>query len=197
MQHLKREKKVGDQQKSFPWYTASGDDGSTSLLGDERVPKYHPQPEAYGTVDEASAALGLARSLAGRPEVKETLLSVQRDLYQIMSELAATPAAASRFRSIDAERVAWLSQMTDHFGEQAHMPREFVVPGETPAGAALDLARTVVRRAERRTVQLMDIGRCANPEIVRYLNRLSSLCFVLARLEDNSAGGPPTLAKEQ
>ena len=187
---------MGDQQKSFPWYTTSGDDGSTSLLGDERVPKFHPQPDAYGTVDEASAALGLARSLTGRAEVKETLLAIQRDLYKMMSELAATPAAAPRFRSIDAERVAWLGRITDHFGEQVSMPREFVVPGETPAGAALDLARTIVRRAERRVVQLVDMGRCANPELVRYLNRLSSLCFVLARLEDTSAAGAPTLAKE-
>ncbi len=175
-------------EKPFPWYTATGDDGTTSLLGDARVPKYHPQPETYGTVDEASAALGLARALAGRPETQEIILQVQRDLYQMMAELAATPAAAAQFRAIDAGRVDWLSESIDRFGQQIELPREFVVPGDTPAGAALDVARTVVRRAERLAVRLCDDGLCHNGEIVRYLNRLSSLCFVLARYED-AAGG--------
>lgn len=184
-------------EKPFPWYTASGDDGTTSLLGDQRVPKYHPQPEAYGTVDEASATLGLARALSTRPTIKQTLLTVQRDLYQMMAELAATPAAAAQFRKINPERVSWLNQTTDEFGEQITMPREFVVPGETPAGASLDLARTVVRRAERLVVKLCDDGLCANGEIVRYLNRLSSLLFVLARLEDGTNNPEITLAKQE
>ena len=184
-----------EKQKPFRWYTAAGDDGSTSLLGDERVPKYHPQPEAYGTVDEASAALGQARALATRPEVKEALLAVQRDLYGMMAELAATPAAAPKFRVIDAQRVTWLDGTTDRFGERVSMPREFVIPGDTPAGAALDLARTIVRRAERLIVKLNENGFCANREIIRYLNRLSSLCFVLARYEDTQGGRDITLAK--
>ena len=181
--------------KSFPWYTATGDDGTTALLGDKRVPKYHPQPEAFGTVDEASAAMGMARALTTQSGIKETLLAIQRDLYQMMSELAATPAAAPRFRAINAERVAWLDGITDRYGEQVTMPREFVLPGDTLAGAALDLTRTVVRRAERAVVKLCDDGLCANGEIVRYLNRLSSLCFVLARLEDSRGSQGITLAK--
>ncbi len=184
-----------DSQR-FPWYTATGDDGTTALLGDQRVPKYHPQPEAYGTVDEASAALGLARALSTRQETAEALLMAQRDLYHMMSELAATPAAAPQFRKIDAARVSWLDRTTDAIGASVPMPREFVVPGETPAGAALDLARTVARRAERLVVKLCDEDFCANPQIVRYLNRLSSLLFVLARLEDSAAGRDLTLAKE-
>jgi cob(I)alamin adenosyltransferase len=178
--------------RPFPWYTGTGDDGTTALLGDRRVPKYHPQPDAYGTVDEASAALGLARALTTESRIKDALLTAQRDLFRMMSELAATPEAAPRFRAIDAGRVSWLEEAVDDFGSQTPMPREFVVPGDTPAGATLDLARTVVRRAERMVVRLYDDGLCANSEIPRYLNRLSSLCFVLARLED----GESTLARD-
>lgn len=184
------------KEKPFPWYSTTGDDGTTSLLGEARVPKHYPQPEAYGTVDEASSALGLARALACQTEVRETILAVQRDLYRMMAELAATPAAAAQFRYIDAERVSWLGQRVNHFGAKVPMPREFVVAGNTPSGAALDLARTIVRRAERLVVKLMGDNLCENGEIVRYLNRLSSLCFVLARLEDMQAGPGITLAKE-
>jgi cob(I)alamin adenosyltransferase len=182
----------GERPRPFPWYTATGDSGTTGLLGNRRVPKYHPQPDAYGTVDEASAALGLARALATEPRIKDVLLTVQRDLYRMMSELAATPEAAPQFRAIDAGRVRWLEEAVDDFGSDISMPREFVVPGNTPAGAALDLARTIVRRAERTVAKLCDDGLCENREILRYLNRLSSLCFVLARLED----GQSTLARD-
>lgn len=184
-----------DAGRPFRWYTATGDDGTTSLLGGQRVSKAHRQPEAYGTVDEASAALGLARALATRPEVKEALLIAQRDLYGMMAELAATPTAAPGFRAIDAGRVVWLDETTGYFGERVSMPREFVVSGDSPAGAALDLARTIVRRAERLVVRLYDEESCANREIIRYLNRLSSLCFVLARYEDAQGGKGVTLAK--
>ena len=177
--------------------TRTGDQGTTGLFGGTRVSKDSAQVEAYGTVDEASAALGLARALSTRPAIKPTLLTVQRDLYQMMAELAATPAVAPQFRQIDAERVAWLDQTTDEFGLQVEIPREFVVPGETPAGAALDLARTVTRRAERLVVKLCDDKLCANGEIVRYLNRLSSLLFVFARMEDQAARQEITLAKQE
>jgi cob(I)alamin adenosyltransferase len=159
------------------------------------VPKYHPQPEAYGTVDEASAAMGLARALTTRSEVQDVLLVVQRDLYGMMAELAATPSVAAKFRSIDYQRVVWLEETIDRFGEQVEMPREFVIPGESSGSAALDLARTIVRRAERLVVKLHDKGISANMEMVHYLNRLSSLCFVMARYEDSARGIAFTLAK--
>lgn len=184
------------EEKPFPWYTGAGDHGLTSLLGDARVPKYHLQPEAFGTVDEASAALGLARAFSRIDEVKDTLLTVQRDLYHIMTELAATPEAASRLPSLQQARVDWLETQTDAFGRRVSMPREFVVPGDTQAGAVLDLARAIVRRAERVVARVCDEGLCHNPIILPYLNRLSSLCFVLARLEDQvGRQGPVTLAK--
>lgn len=170
------------------FYTARGDDGTTGLLGKGRVKKYHPRPAACGDVDEAQAALGVARAATADEAVADVLLTVQRDLYHLMSELAATPEAAGRFRRIDAERVAWLEAQTDSFGAQIRLPAEFTVSGDTAPGAALDLARTVVRRAERAVVRLADDGLIENAELLRYLNRLSSLLFVLARYADALSG---------
>ena len=174
--------------KRFPWYTGRGDDGSTQLLGDERVPKYSTQPETYGTVDEATSALGLARALAAQSGVAEIILEVQRHLYRMMSELAATMENREKYRFIEAAHIEWLTEQTDRFGDRMTMPREFVIPGETPAGGALDLARAVVRRAERRVLRASADGFVTNPYIARYLNRLSSLCYVLARFEDTGGG---------
>jgi cob(I)alamin adenosyltransferase len=170
------------------FYTTSGDDGTTSLLGEGRVKKYHPRPEAYGTVDEVQAALGMARASMQDREAAEIVLQTQRDLYHLMAELAATREAASKFRTINADRVRWLEEHTDHFGERLHLPREFTVSGDSQAGAALDLARTVVRRAERMVVRLYDDNLIENRDLIRYLNRLSALCFVLSRYEDALSG---------
>jgi len=178
------------------FYTRTGDDGYTGLLGDVRVPKYAPRPEAYGTVDELSAALGLARAAARAGRSRDILLQVQRQLYQMMTELAATPGAAARFERITSTHVGELERLTDELGTQIELPKDFVVPGDTPAGAALDLARTIARRAERLIVRMVHAGELDNPEVMRYLNRLSSLLFVLARFEDAAAGvGAATLAK--
>lgn len=178
------------------FYTGRGDDGTTSLLGDARVPKFDPRPEAYGHVDEASAALGLARSLAVDEASGRTATQVQRDLYHLMAEVAATPENAERFRKIDAARVAWLEDRIEYFGERVALPKEFVISGDTRAGAAFDLARTVVRRAERKVAALLHGGELENEALLAYLNRLSSLCFVLA-LWENVQGGvdQPSLAK--
>ncbi len=170
-------------------YTGGGDDGFTALLGRERVPKYDPRPEAYGTIDEAQAALGLARAIAHEARTQAILLEAQRDLYHIMAELAAaTPQAAERVRGLPAGRVAWLERTLDELDSQLPPLREFVVPGDAPASAALHLARTVVRRAERRVAALAHRGDVPNAELLPYLNRLSSLLFVLARWEDWQAG---------
>jgi cob(I)alamin adenosyltransferase len=179
------------------FYTTLGDDGYTSLLGPERVPKYHPQPEAYGTVDETSAAMGLARAWAQSERTKAVLLQSQRHLYKLMAELATTPQTARHFPAIAVEDVAWLTQQTDAFSAELDLPPEFVAPGDSVPGAALDLARTVARRAERMVVKLVHEGITPNAETARYLNRLSSLLFVLARYEDALAGvSNVTLAKE-
>jgi cob(I)alamin adenosyltransferase len=179
------------------YYTRTGDDGYTELLGGERVPKYAPRPEAYGTVDELSSALGLARATVRAERSREILLQVQRHLYQIMTELAATPKAATRFDRTSADDVAQLEGVTDELGAGLELPKDFIVPGDTLTGAVLDLARTITRRAERCVARLTHQDEVGNVEVLRYLNRLSSLLFVLARYEDAIAGvRNVTLAKE-
>lgn len=178
------------------YYSRSGDDGYTGLLGDERVPKYHLRPVAYGTLDEASAALGLARALADSEKMTHLLKEVQRHLYQIMAEVAALPEQAHHFRSVEADQVAWLESQIEAVGAQVEMPVDFVLPGDSVSGGALDLARTIVRRGERLIAQLHHEGELENTQILPYLNRLSSLCFVLALSENDQAGiDSPSLAK--
>lgn len=178
------------------FYTRKGDDGYTGLLGEGRVPKYHPVPEAVGALDEATAVLGIARAACRSEHNAELLLATQRDLYNLMAEIAATPEKAARFRVIDAERVNWLEAQIDALGQQVEMPKDFVMPGDSPAGANLALARTIVRRGERRVAQLTHEGAIENPHLLRYLNRLSSLCFAL-ELHENRVWGKedPTLAR--
>ncbi len=167
------------------FYTRQGDEGYTGLLGAERVPKYELRPEAYGTVDEAQAALGLARAIGCTLRTGEVLLSVQRDLYLLMAELAAAGDAGSPIANrITAEHVEQLEGWIAEFERQVEMPKEFVVPGDSQAGAALHMARTVVRRAERLVTRLIHEGLLDNSQVMRYLNRLSSLLFVLACFED-------------
>jgi cob(I)alamin adenosyltransferase len=187
---------------SSSFYTRGGDDGYTGLLGQGRVSKDDLRMEAVGAVDEANAALGIARSLARSPEGKETVLEIQRDLYGLMAELAATPENAERFRTVDSQRVLWLESKVDALTALVEVPKEFIVPGDTVESAFVDLARTVVRRAERRIAALLHSGGISNVELLRYLNRLSSFCFVLelrehalARQEQNAGEPNITLAK--
>jgi cob(I)alamin adenosyltransferase len=178
------------------FYTSKGDDGTTNLLGEGRVAKYHARIEAVGTLDESTAALGLARAQCRDPRSRRIVLEAQRDLYRLMAEVAATPENAEKFRFIDSARVAWLEEHTDELSKRVEMPKEFILPGDSVAGAALSLARAVIRRAERRVVELFDAEELKNPDLQRYLNRLSSLCFVLELLENQAAGNKTTLAKE-
>ena len=180
----------------MPLYTRTGDDGTTGLLGEDRVSKDHPRIEALGALDEASAALGLARASCVAPQTPPILREVQRDLYKVMAEVAATPENAAKFKGIDAARVDWLENQADTINERVSMPKEFILPGDTPSGAALSLARAVVRRAERRVTELFTLEQLSNTELLRYLNRLSSLCFVLELLENQTAGKSTSLAKE-
>ena len=178
------------------FYTRKGDDGTTGTLGKIRLPKYHPRIEAVGTLDETTATLGLARALSHSPEVSAILITVQRDLYSLMAEVAATPENAAKFRSIDSARVDWLEEQTDSLSENVEMPKEFILPGETAGGGALSVARTVVRRAERRVAELLDTGELENKELLRYLNRLSSLCFMLELVENQFEGKAAKMVKK-
>jgi cob(I)alamin adenosyltransferase len=179
------------------FYTGKGDDGYTGLLGEGRVPKYHPRTEAVGALDEATAALGIARAISGSSETLEMIITIQQDLYGLMAEVAATGDNPARFRVIDAARVSWLEGVTDIISSKVEMPKEFILPGDTLAGASIGLSRTIVRRAERRVAELIHNGVVENIELLRYLNRLSSLCFVLELWENQLSGkASPTLAKK-
>jgi cob(I)alamin adenosyltransferase len=178
------------------FYTQTGDDGHTGLLGEGRVEKYHNRIEAVGTIDEASATLGFARRLSKYKDTDDLLLRVQRDLYSIMAEVAATPENTEQFRSIESAQVTWLEEKTDILSKSIDLPNEFIVPGDSTAGAAISIARTVVRRAERRIAKLIITNEIDNQNILRYLNRLSSLCYILELLENQADGSKSqTIAK--
>ncbi len=162
--------------------TGTGDTGYTGLLGAQRVPKYDPRPDTFGTIDEATSALGLARAVASDQKVKDIIYRVQQELYLLMGELA-TPAEHYEQMGLHMtiEHVQRLEQMEAALQREVEIPNKFIIPGDTLDGAALDLARTIIRRAERMAVKLLHDGIIQNTEVVRYLNRLSDLIFVLAR----------------
>ena len=170
------------------WYTGVGDDGYTGVLGRERVPKYADRPAACGTVDEASALLGLARVQAHDKHVRQLLLAIQRDLHKMMADLATLPETATRPAWLADDRLTWLEQKTDALGKRVEMPRAFIVPGDSLGGARLEVASTVVRRAERLVARLTHNGELRDDTPLKYLNRLSSLLFVMARVEDRAEG---------
>jgi cob(I)alamin adenosyltransferase len=162
--------------------TGTGDTGYTGLLGEQRVPKYDPRPDTFGTVDEATSALGLARAMTGDPRVKEIISSIQQELYLLMGELATPPENYEKMGlHMTTEHVQRLEQIEEALKQEVEIPNRFIIPGDTPDGAALDLARTIIRRAERMAVKLLHDGVIENSEVIRYLNRLSDLIFVLAR----------------
>lgn len=168
-------------------FTGKGDDGTTDLLG-ERVAKDDPRIDLIGELDEATSSIGMARALARSDRTRGHLLDAQRDLYQIMAELAFTDEIRPDAWVLPASKVAELEARTDAISAEVQLPPHFIVPGDTVPGAACDVARTVVRRAERIAVALAREGVVTNPEIIRYLNRLSSLLFMLARWEEHELG---------
>lgn len=168
-------------------YTRTGDDGTTGRLYGGRASKADPATEAYGAVDEAVAAIGLARALTADATSKERLLSLQRELFVVGADLAANPAARKKLEPgvslVTREMAERLESLIDALVATHPLPNAFVVPGATPASAALDIARGVVRRAERATVTLREAGAEVNVDLMAYVNRLSDLLFVLARVE--------------
>ena len=167
------------------FYTRKGDDGTTGLLYGGRVPKDDARPEAGGAVDEAQAAIGLARAEAERDgELDELLLGIERDLYVLMAELATLPENRRKLTSgaslVTGEMVAGIEAATDDLSTRFTMPTEFVLPGQDRTSALLEVARTVVRRAERRAVAVAE----PDSQVVPYLNRLSSLLWAAARWQE-------------
>ena len=168
-------------------YTRKGDDGTTGLLYGGRVRKDSPATTACGDVDEAQAALGLARASTDTPELDDLLVGLQRDLWVLMAEVATAPDRRDRLVAgqtlVTAEMVDRLEQLIDELTGRFDPPTEFVLPGQTPTAAALDLARTVVRRAERSALAVAGAG----SHVVPYLNRLSDLLWTMARWQEGNA----------
>jgi len=173
----------------------SGDDGTTGLLGGGRVPKDDVRIEAFGTVDEASSALGLARALSSHARVTSICEELQRGLYAVGSELGTNPDAGKTFAAAGPSDIARLEKLMGDLEAEVAMPDGFILPGGTPASGAIDLARAITRRAERRCLTLERAGGLANPEVRRWLNRLSLLLFVLGRYEEAISGRPAEPAK--
>lgn len=171
-------------------YTRKGDDGSTSLWYGGRVAKSDPRTEAYGALDEAASALGIARSLCGgeEAELAADILRLQDDLFIAGAELATAPEAASRLEHgvsrVSAEMATELEGLIDRYMGRVDLPPKFVIPGGTALSAQLDVARAVLRRAERRAVALAGHGDPASPELLRFLNRASDAAYAMARFAD-------------
>lgn len=165
--------------------TKTGDKGTTALMYGRRVPKNHPRVEAYGAVDELNAALGLARATAEQELVRENLLRIQNELVVLMGELATAPEDLSRylkdgFSQLSSDKTAMLEELVAQIEPQISL-KDWAMPGNTLHGAALDSARVICRRAERRVCSLQEAGELGNGEIVVYLNRLADLLWLLAR----------------
>jgi cob(I)alamin adenosyltransferase len=170
-------------------YTRKGDDGTTGLWYGGRVPKSGGRPEAYGAVDEAASALGMCRAAAGEDaELAADILRVQNELFVAGAELATAPEAAGRLEDgvskITADMVERLEHDIDRYMARVDLPPKFVIPGGTELSARLDVARTAVRRAERRVVDLRSSGDLPDDTVLRYLNRLSDAIFAMARYAD-------------
>jgi cob(I)alamin adenosyltransferase len=174
-------------------YTRTGDKGDTGLFGGGRVAKDHPRVEAYGDIDELNAIIGMARSVEMMPRIDEVLVPVQRDLFSLGALLATPNPEKVRQQlekaRIDDARIEELERAIDAGEAELEPLTAFILPGGTPKSAALHVARTVCRRAERRVIALRNEVELP-PIVVRYLNRLSDLLFVLARVANRRAGAP-------
>jgi cob(I)alamin adenosyltransferase len=171
-------------------YTKKGDDGTTSLWYGGRVPKSDPRTEAYGSIDEAGSALGVARSMCSPAdaEIARDVLRVQTELFVAGAELATAPEASERLEDrvsrVTQEMVDSLDAEIDRYMDRVSLPPKFVIPGGTALSAQLDLARAVLRRAERRVVELKQSEGLGSDAVLRYLNRASDLVYAMARFAD-------------
>ncbi len=182
--------------------TGRGDDGTTGLLYGGRIDKDDPRTDAYGTTDEAVAALGVARaelSTAGLAELADSVLRMQRELFVVGAELATNPQASDRLTDgvtrVTEQMLEGVEEELARWEQRIEMPREFVVPGETRSSAALEVARTILRRAERRVIALQRAVEVESGWIVPYLNRLADLLWVLARAAEQAEQRSATPAR--
>jgi cob(I)alamin adenosyltransferase len=176
--------------------TKTGDGGTTGLIYGRRVPKNHPRVEACGTLDELNAALGLARAALPEQFVAENLFWIQKTLVEVMGEVGVTPADLPRYTRdgyplVRPDLTARLDALVREIEAQKISFHGWATPGATPQSAALDLARTICRRAERRVYDLHAAGELPNPEILVFLNRLSDLLWLFARWAERKTAPAP------
>jgi cob(I)alamin adenosyltransferase len=171
-------------------YTKKGDDGTTSLWYGGRVPKHHGRTEAYGALDEACSQLGVARALCGpeQAELAADVLRLQDDIFVAGAELATAPQASERLEDgisrTTEEMVAELEQAIDRYMDRVELPPQFVIPGGNQLSAQLDVARTTIRRAERRITELAEGGEAIAETVIHFVNRASDLAYAMARFAD-------------
>jgi cob(I)alamin adenosyltransferase len=171
--------------------TRKGDGGETSLFDGTRISKTAARPDVYGTLDEASSFMGLARAKTPLDRVREILLKLQNIIYLMNAELACPPEAKERLsRRLEEKHLTWVDRESAALEKELNLPMKFVLYGETEAGAVLDIARAVMRRAERLLVGLHAQEPLDNPHIRPLVNRLSDTLYLLARLEEKEAGLP-------
>lgn len=182
-------------------YTKKGDDGTTGLLYGGRVPKDDLRTEVYGTLDEVVSALGLARAAGLVEKVEAIVVRIQREMFVVGAQLATAPVNQAKLEEgvskVTADMTGEAEQDIDELVAEHPLPQEFLLPGELPSSAGLDLARSIVRRAERQAVALRRAAGLPDEEILRYLNRVSDLLFALARFEEAEHGksAPPSRAR--
>ncbi|MDP9234390.1 MAG: cob(I)yrinic acid a,c-diamide adenosyltransferase [Actinomycetota bacterium] len=173
-------------------YTKKGDDGTTGLLYGGRVPKDDVRTNVYGTLDETVSALGLARAGGLAPRVEEIVIRIQREMFIVGAQLATSQENQGKLQEgiskVSPDMALQAEQEIDELIEQHPLPNEFILPGETMGSAGLDVARSTVRRAERQAVAMDRESMVPDPEILRYLNRVSDLLFVLARFHEAEEG---------
>ncbi|MDQ3619596.1 MAG: cob(I)yrinic acid a,c-diamide adenosyltransferase [Actinomycetota bacterium] len=176
-------------------YTKKGDEGTTGLLYGGRVPKDDARTDVYGTLDEVVSALGLARAGGLVSRVEEIVIRLQREMFVAGAQLATSEVNQGKLQDgvsrVTPEMTATAENDIDALIQQHPLPQEFILPGETMGSAGLDVARSTIRRAERRAVTMERAGLVTDPEVLRYLNRISDLLFVLARFEEAERGRRP------
>jgi cob(I)alamin adenosyltransferase len=166
-------------------FSKKGDGGETSLLGGQRVPKFDSRPDTYGTLDEASSVLGVARATTKNSNVRDILLGVQKDLLTLGAELSTLPEDLSKLTlRIGENEVRRIENLIDELQQEITLKNEFIYPGESMASAQIDVGRTVIRRAERKAAGLKKEKLIDNEFVHQYLNRLADMLFTLARYEE-------------
>ncbi len=166
-------------------FSKRGDDGITSLLYGQRVPKFDPRPETYGTIDEAMSLLGLSKALTNKRKVKEIIERIQKDLFILNANIATSKDNHQKAKhKITSRHTKKLEEIISELATISPLSRKFIIPGETTASAAIDISRAVIRRAERMVHKIIKDGILKNREVGRYLNRLADLLFLLARYEE-------------